>query len=64
MPGNGVITRRTVGDFPRVDICVLVVIHKAFNASVQVEQVGVAYLFPATAALAYRGGVPTADVRR
>ena len=63
-PAHTVVTLGTIGHFPRIDLRIFVVIDKTFHLAVQVYQVGIAYLLPATPTLAYRVGVPVAYLLR
>ena len=38
MTADGIIAGHTVGDFPRVHIRVLIIIHQALHAAIQMEQ--------------------------
>ena len=64
MTAHTVVTPGTIGHFPRIDLRIFVVIDKTFHLAVQVYQVGIAYLLPATPTLAYRVGVPVAYLLR
>ena len=64
MTAHTVVTLGTIGHFPRIDLRIFVVIDKTFHLAVQVYQVGIAYLLPATPTLAYRVGVPVAYLLR
>ena len=51
MTAHTVVTLCTVGHFPRINLRIFVVIDKAFHLAIQVYQVGIAYLLPATPTL-------------
>ena len=51
MTADGIIAGHAVGDFPRVHVRVFVVVHQAFHAAIQMEQVSISDLFPAAPAL-------------
>ena len=61
---HAVVPLGSVGHFPGIHLRILVVVHQAFHTALQVEQVGVAHLFPTSATLAYGRSVPLPDVRR
>ena len=60
---HSVVTCSTIGNFPRVNQCVLVVLNKSFHTPVKMYHVRVAHLLPATPSLAYRGSMPVAYLR-
>ena len=64
MTAHTVVTLCTVGHFPRINLRIFVVIDKAFHLAIQVYQVGIAYLLPATPTLAYWVSVPVAYLIR
>lgn len=51
MTAHTVVALGTIGHFPRIDLRIFVVINKAFHLAIQVYQVGIAYLLPATTPL-------------
>ena len=48
---HAVVACRSVGNLPRIDAHVLVVLYESFHAAVKMEQVGIAHLLPAAPAL-------------
>ena len=64
VPTHAVISCCTVGNFPWVNLRILVVIYQSFHASVQVNHIRVTHLLPATTTLAYWVGVPVAYLCR
>lgn len=63
VPAYAVETGGTVGNLPRVDAGIFVIVHKPFYATVEVHHIRVTHLLPATPSLAYRVGVPVAYLR-
>ena len=59
---HGVIALGTVGDFPRVNVGILVVIDKTLHSAVEVDYIGISDLFPPTATGRHRGEVHSPDV--
>lgn len=59
---GGVVTTGAVGDLPGIDRAVFVVGNESFDAAVQVDEVGITHLAPASAALGNGGGMPPADI--
>lgn len=59
---GGVVTTGAVGDLPGIDRAVFVVGDEPFDAAVQVDEVGITHLAPASAALGNGGGMPPADI--
>lgn len=59
---GGVVTTGAVGDLPGIDRAVFVVGDEPFDAAVQVDEVGITHLTPASTALGNGGGVPPADI--
>jgi len=51
----------TVGHLPWINLCILVVVNKAFTLPIQMEHVGIAYLLPPVA-FRLRVAVPVPDV--
>lgn len=62
MAADTVIARSPIGHFPRVHVCVLVILHQTLYGPVKLEQVRISDLFPATPALPGRVRVPRLDV--
>lgn len=59
---GGVVAAGAVGDLPGIDRAVFVVGNEPFDAAVQVDEVGITHLTPASAALGNGGCVPPADI--
>lgn len=59
---GGVVTTGAVGDLPGIDRAVFVVGDEPFDAAVQVDEVGITHLTPASTALGNGGCVPPADI--
>ena len=59
---GGVVAAGAVGDLPGIDRAVFVVGDEPFDAAVQVDEVGITHLTPASTALGNGGGVPPADI--
>ena len=49
MAAHRVVAFDTIGHLPRVDTCILIVIHKPLHPTVQVEEVSIANLLPTSA---------------
>ena len=62
MTADGVVAFGPIGNFPRIDIGVLVVIDKPLGGAVKVDNVGIADLLPPPAASRHRAKVHPPDV--
>lgn len=58
VPTHAVIACCTIGDFPRVNVCIFIVGHQPLYAAIQMYHVRVTHLLPATATFALGVGVP------
>jgi hypothetical protein len=55
---DGIVTFGSIGYFPWINIRILIIVNEAFHLAVQMYQVGISHLLPATPTLAYRVSVP------
>lgn len=51
-----------IGDFPRINIRIFVVVNQALDRAVKMDNVGITYLLPSPAALRHRAEMHTPDV--